>query len=54
MNEWIRIPVPVESETDRRQLAAVLVAAGLEVRVVKGKEHPKASFKKFVEYRKGG
>lgn len=54
MNEWTRIPAPIESDNDSRQLAAILVAAGLEVRVIKGKNTTKGPFKKFVEYRKGG
>lgn len=51
MNEWTRIPTPIESETDRRQLAAILTAAGLEVRIVKVKLTEKGTPRKFIEIR---
>ena len=51
MNEWTRIPVPLDSEQDRRAVAAALAAAGLTVRIVKGKQTPKGPWKKFVEYK---
>ncbi|MBU5626530.1 hypothetical protein KQI82_06300 [Oscillibacter sp. MSJ-2] len=50
MNEWTRIPAPMEREEDRRELAAILAAAGLEVRVVREAVRPRA-YKRFVEYR---
>lgn len=50
MNDWIRIPAPVESEEDRRALAAILVSCGLEVRVVKVRLTPKSTPKKYLEY----
>lgn len=52
--EWTRIPIPVEVEADRRQLAAILASAGLEVRIVKARLTPNGTPKRFVEYRKGG
>ena len=48
---WIRIPAAIDSEADRRQLAAILAAAGLEVRIVKEKKTPNGSYKKYVEFR---
>ena len=52
MREWIRIPVPIESEADRRSLCAILTAAGLAVRVVKARYGTAKTppVKKFVEY----
>ena len=37
MNEWVRIPFPIDAEEDRRSLCAILVSAGLSVRVVKAR-----------------
>lgn len=54
MIDWSRIPAPIESETDRRQLVAILASAGLEVRIVKLRESPKAAAKRYIECRKGG
>lgn len=51
MSEWTRIPAPIESETDRRQLAGILTSVGLEVRIVKEKKTPNGSYKKYVEFR---
>lgn len=51
MDDWVRIPVPIDSEQDRRLIVAALAAAGLEVRIVKAKHTPKGSWKKYVEYR---
>lgn len=52
MNEWTRIPFPIESEEDRRSLCAILISAGMAVRVVKARygtaKNPPV--KKFVEY----
>ena len=50
-NEWIRIPCPVEAESDRRDLVAILAAAGLECRIVRCRATPKSPVKRFVEYR---
>ena len=35
MSDWQRIPAPIESEADRRELAAILTACGLEIRIVR-------------------
>ena len=51
MNEWQRIPSPIEAEADRRALVAILAAAGLEVRVVKVKLTKNGSYKRYIEYR---
>lgn len=51
MNEWTRIPAPIESEADRRQLAAILISAGLEVRVVRHRATEKGTWKRYIEYR---
>ena len=49
--EWTRIPAPIESDTDRRALAAILASAGLEVRIVKHKITKNGSWKRYLEYR---
>lgn len=54
MTDWLRIPAPIESEADRRQLVSILASAGLEVRIIKFRETPKATVKRYIEYRKGG
>ena len=54
MNEWTRIPAQIESDADRRQLAGILTAYGLEVRIVKEKKTPTGSYKKYVEFREVG
>ena len=53
MPDWIRIPAPIESEKDQRELCGLLASAGLTVRIVKARSGPKPSspFKKYVEYR---
>ena len=51
MPEWTRIPAPIESETDRRALTAILVSAGLEVRIVRVKLTRGGTPKKYIEYR---
>ena len=50
---WTRIPLPIDSEQDRRTLAGILSSAGLEVRVVKARigTNKSAPYKRFVEYR---
>ena len=48
---WTRIPEPIESETDRRALVAILAIAGLEVRVVKERLSQRGAAKRFVEFR---
>ena len=52
--EWNRIPVPIPDERDRRELAAILTACGLEVRVVRLRLTPKSTPKRFLEYRDTG
>lgn len=49
--EWIRIPAPIESDTDRRMIVGILTAAGLETRIVKVKLTKNGSYKRYVEYR---
>ncbi len=51
MSDWQRIPAPIESEADRRELAAILTACGLEVRVVRERPTKSGSFKRYIEYR---
>lgn len=53
LNNWTRIPAPIESEADRKTICGLLVAAGLTVRIVKARSGPKPSspFKKYIEYR---
>lgn len=51
MNEWTRIPVPFDSETDRRTMAGIMTAAGLEIRIVKEKQTKSGSYKRYIEYR---
>lgn len=56
MNEtdWTRIPLPIDAEADRRQLCAILTAAGLEVRVVRVKATANGTPKRYIEYRDTG
>ena len=51
MTNWTRIPAEVRSEADRRTLAGMLVEMGLEARIVKVKETPRGTPKRYVEYR---
>ena len=51
---WIRIPANITDEADRRALAAVLTAYGLEVRIVRLKTTNRGTPKRFVEYRDTG
>lgn len=53
LNNWTRIPAPIEAEQDRRTICGLLAASGLTVRVVKARSGPKPSspFKKYIEYR---
>lgn len=51
MPEWTRIPAPIESETDRRALTAILVSAGLEVRIVRVRPTKGGAYHKHIEYR---
>lgn len=52
--KWIRIPTPITEEADRRSLAAVLTAYGLEVRIVRIKSTNRGTPKRFLEYRDTG
>lgn len=54
MSAWKRIPVEIDNETDRRTLAGILTAYGLEVRIVRIKETNRGTPKRFVEYRDTG
>ena len=54
MARWNRIPANITSEEDRRVLSALLVAYGLEVRIVRLKETNRGTPKRFVEYRDTG
>lgn len=49
--DWTRIPTPIDSEADRRQLTAILASAGLEVRIVKEKATKNGTYKRYIEYR---
>lgn len=53
MTDWVRIPAPVENETDRRTICGLLTSIGLEVRVVRVKMGEKSSspVRRFVEFR---
>lgn len=51
-SEWSRIPEPIDAETDRRQLCAILSACGLEVRIVRVRVTQRGTPKRYVEYRK--
>ena len=51
MTNWTRIPAEVRSEADRRTLVGMLAEMGLEARIVKVKETPRGSQKRYVEYR---
>lgn len=50
MEQWFRIPAEVKSDTDRRDLAAILTSLGLSVRIVKVKKTPNGTAKKYIEY----
>ena len=54
MHAWTRIPVPIETEADRRALVAILATSGLEVRVVKERPTKSAAYKRYIEYRLPG
>lgn len=51
---WIRIPMAIDKEEDRRELCAILTAYGLEVRIVRIKETNRGTPKRYVEYRDTG
>lgn len=51
MNEWTRIPLPIESEADRRTLVSILASAGLEVRIVRERKTKSSAYQRYIEYR---
>ena len=54
MAEWIRIPVAITDEKDRRELCAILTANGLECRIVRLKATNRGTPKRYIEYRDTG
>lgn len=54
MTDWTRIPVPIESDADRRALVSILASAGLEVRIVKDRPTKSTAYKRYIEYRLTG
>ena len=50
MNEWSRIPIPIENEADRRTMVSILVSAGLAVRIVKERKSPSSAYQRYIEY----
>lgn len=50
-DQWIRIPAPIPTESDRRELCALLAGNGLEVRIVKVRLTNRGTPRRFVEYR---
>lgn len=48
---WTRLPCPIPAEQDRRELCAILAANGMEVRIVRVRETPRGTPKRFIEYR---
>lgn len=51
---WVRIPVAIDKEEDRRELCAILTACGLEVRIVRLKTTNRGVPKRYIEYRDTG
>lgn len=51
---WVRVPVAIDKEEDRRELCAILTAYGLEVRIVRIKTTNRGTPKRYVEYRDTG
>ena len=54
MAKWYRIPANITDETDRRTMAGLLTAYGLEVRIVRIKNTNSGTPKRFIEYRDTG
>lgn len=52
--EWVKIPVPIADEKDRRDLCAILSSVGMEVRITRQRKTKNASPQRFVEYRETG
>ena len=53
-DEWVTIPIAVGEEKDRRDLAAILTAIGLEVRILRVRHNNKGTPKRYVQYRHTG
>lgn len=51
MQEWVRIPAEMPNDDDRRSIAGILTAIGLECRIAKVKLTKNGSVRKFIEYR---
>ena len=51
MDDWARIPLPIEAETDRPTTPPILASVGLEVRIVKVKPTKGSAYRKYIEYR---
>ena len=49
MDNWIRIPIDISGESDRRTILSILSDYGLEVRTKK--EKVKTRYQRFVEFR---
>lgn len=52
--EWVRIPVNITNEDDRRAITGVLAAYGLEVRIVRIKWTNRGTPCRYVEFRDTG
>lgn len=53
-DDWIRIPVPIAEERDRRELCAILTANGLDCRVVRVRKTSRSTPQRYIEYRDSG
>lgn len=51
---WVRIPVNITSEDDRRALVGTLTSYGLEVRIVRIKWTERGTPCRYVEFRDTG
>ena len=49
MGGWIRIPIDLPNESDRRTILSILSDNGLEVRVKK--EKAKTRYQRFIEFK---
>ena len=52
MDNWIRIPIDISGENDRRTVLSILSDYGLEVRTKR--EKVKTRYQRYVEYREQG
>ena len=50
---WTTIPKEIPTDADRRTICAILAASGLEVRIVKAKDSPRSSPKRYIQFRAG-